>query len=197
MAAQPHPRISVDDYLADERRADHKSEYYDGSAYAMAGGTPGHGLIAANAISEFKNALRGRGCRVYTSDVLVRSTVTTYTYPDVSIVCGTPKHENNALLNPIVIIEVLSPSTELLDRGVKFARYRQIESLQEYVLISSTEPLIEIFHRGADGSWNLRDASGMDASCRIESLDCSVPLAGIYDQVEFPPREQAIGSPVL
>jgi Uma2 family endonuclease len=111
-----------------------------------------------------------------------------YTYPDVIVFCGTPKladQHQDILINPTVIAEVLSPSTERYDRGIKWTQYRTIESLQEYALVSQTEPRIELFSRGSGGKWLFTDFVGLDAACRFESLDCSIALADIYHNITF------------
>ena len=133
--------------------------------------------------------LKPRPCRVYVSDLRVRANRNTYAYPDIAVVCGEPRFaENNkdTLINPMVLIEVLSPSTEAHDRGLKFHRYRQLESLQEYVLVSQSQPLVEIFRRQPSGSWLLSEFTGLDSTGNFDSLDCKIPLAEIYHQVAFP-----------
>jgi Uma2 family endonuclease len=115
-------------------------------------------------------------------------------YPDVSVVRGKPEvadDQNDILLNPTVIVEVLSPSTEAHDRGLKFARYRRMESLREYVLVSQEAPHVEVFRRQEDGHWVLTEYFGLDSVCRLESIDCAIPLAGIYERVEFTPDQLA------
>ena len=123
------------------------------------------------------------------ADARVRATRSSYTYPDVTVVCGEPQvadDHNDTLLNPWLIVEILPKSTEAHDRGPKFARCRQIDSLVEYVLVSQDEPLVEVFRRQSDGQWLLTEHQGLDASCRLESLDCSIPLSGIYQKIDFP-----------
>lgn len=148
--------MTPEEYLALDRAAEFKSEYFDGDIFAMSEGTFAHATLAARIATELNNALRGKGCRVAASDARVRASRTTFVYPDVSVVCGKPLLEHgDILLNPVVIVEVPSDSTERYDRGLKFARYRQIESLEEYVLVAQAEPSVEVFRRGADGSWSL------------------------------------------
>jgi Uma2 family endonuclease len=188
MAAQPQP-LTPEQYLKIERAAQCKSEYYNGRMYAMAGASATHVLITGNLTGETRNALKGRGCLVFASDLRVRvSPAGLYTYPDLAVVCDQPKYADNdrdTLLNPIVIVEVLSPSTEGYDRGFKFAQYRRIESLQEYVLVSQTEPCVEVFRRQPGGNWLLAESAGLDAACRLESLDCGIALSEIYAGVTF------------
>ncbi|HTD44055.1 MAG TPA: Uma2 family endonuclease [Bryobacteraceae bacterium] len=189
MSAQPHPSLTEEEYLKIERAAAFKSEYYDGRMYAMSGGSYPHGQIIPNLAAELRQALRGKGCSVTTSEVRIRvSPRGFYTYPDIAVVSGPPKFADDqadTLLNRTLLVEVLSPSTEAHDRGFKFAQCRQLESLQEYTLVSQTEPRVEIFRRQAPGEWLLSEASGLDATCRFDSVGCRVPLAEIYYQVSF------------
>lgn len=180
------------EYLRLERSAGHKSEFVNGRIHAMTGASRAHNLIAGNIFGEIRARLRGRPCEVYVNDMRVKVRQTgLYTYPDVAAVCGEPQFEDDAvdtLLNPSVIVEVLSDSTEKYDRGTKFSHYRRLESLREYILISQDGPSVEKFVR-ANELWTLEEISGHGAVLTIESLDCSVSLADIYDRVEFPPGE--------
>lgn len=188
--AAKQTRDTPEEYLALERRADYKSEYYDGSIYAMAGASREHNLIAGNLFREISSQLRGRPCEAYVNVMRVDiATAGAFAYPDVVVVCGEPRFRDNefdTLLNPTVIIEVLSPSTEAHDRGEKFARYRRIESLREYVLVAQTYRLVERFRRRGD-EWVLNDWEGPEDALRLDSIGCEVPLREIYDRVEFPP----------
>lgn len=149
-------------YLAAEQVSTTKHEYLRGQVYAMAGGTPEHAALMAAAIVELGSALRGRPCRLYTSELRVRIEATDLsTYPDVSVVCGaleTSAIDRNAMTNPILLVEVLSDSTEAYDRGEKFAHYRRLPSLREYLLLSQHEPRIESFRRNEQGIWMLAEA---------------------------------------
>jgi Uma2 family endonuclease len=189
MSAQPRPRLTPDEYLKIERAAEFKSEYYGGHMYAMSGGSYAHGLIIANIVAKLWQGLAGKGCSVTASDVRLRvSALGLYTYPDTAVVCGTPAFADDqadTLLNPALLIEVLSPSTEAHDRGFKFAQYRQLESLREYALVSQIEPRVEIFRRQASREWLLSESTGLDATCRFDSVGCGVALAEIYQQVSF------------
>ena len=187
MSAQSVPRLTPEEYLALDRAAEFKSEYLDGEVFAMSGGTFVHATLAARLATELNNALAGKGCRVATSDARVRATKTTYVYPDVSVVCGKPVLEgNDILLNPVLIVEVLSDSTERYDRGLKFARYRRIESLEEYVLVAQADPRVEVFRRQTDGSWSLWEYDGTAATARLTSLGVEIPLVRLYQDIEFP-----------
>ncbi len=188
MSAHAHPRLSEEEYFALDRASEFKNEFYDGVLYAMSGGTYPHGQIILNLGAELRQVLRGRRCSVTASDVRVRANRDTYAYPDIAVVCGEPRFaENNkdTLINPTVLIEVLSPSTESHDRGFNFIRYRQLESLREYVLVSQSEPRVEVFRRQPSGSWLLTEFTTLDARANFESLDCKIPLGEIYHQIEF------------
>ena len=188
MAANPIPYLSEDAYLAIERAAETKSEYHHGQMFAMSGGTNSHSRIGGNLFAEFRQALRGRGCGVNNSDLrLPIPKKRSYVYPDLTVSCQESASQALADIGekPILIAEVLSPGTELYDRGVKFGLYKTVESCREYLLISQSEPLVELFSRQV-GGWFLTEARGVDASIRIESLGCEIPLAGIYENVTFP-----------
>ena len=191
MSAQPQPRLTPEQYLESERAAEFRSEYYGGHIYAMAGGSYQHAQIVGGLVREFGNALKKRPCAVVPTDLRLRvSPQGLYTYPDVVVICGDPRFADNrqdTLLNPTLIVEVLSPSTEAYDRGFKFAQYRTVESLEEYVLVAQAEPRVEVFRRQRDRHWLLSEAFGLESVCRFDSLDCSLALAGIYDKVTFPP----------
>lgn len=180
--------FTPEEYLLLERRAATKSEYFGGRIYAMAGASHKHVLIEGNVIRELGNRLKGRPCEVHTSNMRVRVRPTgRYTYPDVSVVRGKPEFEDaklDTLLNPTVLIEVLSPSTEAYDRGEKFADYRRLPSLQEYVLISQDKVRVERFARRGN-FWVLSDLVSLDDVLRLDTIDCEVPLREIYDRVEM------------
>jgi Uma2 family endonuclease len=150
------------EYLDAEAKSEVRHEYLNGEVWEMAGGTPEHFALAAAMIGELRAALRGKPCRTFTSDLRVRILDTGLsTYPDVSVVCGqleTAADDKDAITNPIVLVEVLSEATEAYDRGAKWAHYRRIPSLREYVLVSQPEPLVEVFRRGEPGRWELLEA---------------------------------------
>jgi Uma2 family endonuclease len=191
MAAVPQVPLTPEQYLEIERAAEFKSEYYNGRMYAMSGASRTHVLVTSNLTRELGNALKGGPCLVYASDLRV-STGKLYTYPDVAVVCGKETFSDNrqdTLVNPTVIVEVLSPSTEAYDRGLKFSLYWSIESLREYVLVWQARPQVEVFRRQAGGTWLMEASVGLDARCRFESLGCELPLAEIYANVTFEPPE--------
>jgi Uma2 family endonuclease len=181
------------EYLALEAASDTKHEYLDGEIFAMSGGTIEHGALAANVIRELGGALRGRPCRVLTSDVRVRVLATGLAaYPDVSVVCGAIERDPgdaNAVANPVLIVEVLSDSTRSYDRGEKFAHYRRIPSLRDYLLVSQHEPLIEHYRRNDDGSWTLRDVRPPDLVQL--SIGCAISVAEVYLDPLAPPTSVA------
>jgi Uma2 family endonuclease len=193
---------SLEEYLRLERDASDKHEYRDGEILAMAGGTPNHSLIAANVIGEARQKLKGKPCRIYESNLRVRiPRKTLYTYPDASIICGAPQYDpqdrgEQTVLNPRVIIEVLSPTTEAYDRGEKFDRYRELESLKEYVLISQSVPRIETFIRYDGGSWLFHSWSGLDVSVILRSVEVKIPLAEVYADIPFPTEPQQENEPL-
>lgn len=190
MVAHLKPRLfTPEEYLTVERMAETRSEYLEGMIYAMVGASSAHSMITFNVSVALGKQLQGKSCRGFSSDMKVRTgNERFYAYPDLTIVCGKPRfHDdrNDVLINPRVIIEVLSPSTEAYDRGQKFANYRQIESLTDYLLIAQDEPRIEYYRKNADGNWLLRDTAGLDASIEIASIECTLPLAEVYDGVTF------------
>ena len=188
MASNPVSKLTEEQYLAIERAAEYKSEFLDGVMYAMSGGSLRHSGLASNLIGELHAKLQGSQCQVFTSDLRVRVSNRMYAYPDVSAVCAKPllaDDQKDVLLNPIVIIEVLSPSTEQYDRGVKFHLYRTIESLQEYILVDQDKIMVEQYTRGDEGTWILRDHRNPDDELKMDSIHAVLPLRRIYDGVDF------------
>jgi Uma2 family endonuclease len=180
MAAVPQPTFTPTEYLELERRAEAKSEYVDGQVYAMAGASPVHVFICSNLVRHIGNRLEGSPCRIVSNDLRVRVPDSSlYSYPDGIIVCGKlelDEDQNDTLLNPVVIFEVLSDSTEKWDRGEKFARYRTIPSLKEYILISQSLPRVERFVR-EDKEWRFAVFEGLDASMAVASVQVEVSLS--------------------
>jgi len=191
MSAVPKsPFVNPEEYLVRERTSSERHEYFRGEMFAMSGVSYEHSLISTNILGRLHHDLRGRNCAVHGSDMRVKvSSTGLYTYPDVSVVCGNPQFDDShvdTLLNPIVIVEVLSPSTEAYDRGVKSSQYRRLESLQEYVLVSQERVCVERFVRQGD-EWLLRESSSLDDSLRLDSINCTITLRDIYERVEFTP----------
>lgn len=194
MSAQPVPHLTVAEYLAIERKAETKHEFYHGEMFAMAGASRAHNRISLNIASCLNNQLGERGCEVFMSDMRVQVNATDlYTYPDVVATCERPcfaDDNSDTLLNPQVIIEVLSPSTESYDRGKKFEHYRQLESLQEYLLVAQDRQHIDRFIKQADGRWALDEAREPDGVLALESVDAQLPLSEVYARVEFEGRNE-------
>jgi Uma2 family endonuclease len=187
MAAIPDITWTAERYLAFERASDQRHEYLNGQVYAFAGASANHNLIAGNTFASLHAQLRQRTCTVYPSDMRLKVSHTgLYTYPDISVVCGTPQLEDDqrdTLLNPTLIVEVLSPSTESYDRGRKFQHYRMLESLREYLLIAQDSIRIEHYTRQANGQWLLADVSQPDGSLELSSIGCTLLVADVYEKV--------------
>jgi len=177
---------TAEEYLALERSAPYKSEFHDGQIYAMTGASRKHNLIGVNIAGELRDQLKKRPCEAYMNDMRVKAAeARSYHYPDVAVVCGAPQFEDahlDTLLNPTVLIEVLSPSTEAYDRGGKFTHYRKIPSLREYLLVMQDQPSIEHYVR-QEGGWILTEAVGLDAVVPLDSIGCVLSLREIYDKV--------------
>lgn len=171
------------EFVAQERARDTKHELVNGEVFAMAGGTIEHGRLASNVTISLGAQLRGRPCSLFSSDVMIHVLATGLaTYPDLSVVCGALERDPedaNTIVNPIVLVEVLSDSTEAYDRGEKFAHYRRIPSLREYVLVSQDEPRIEVFRRGEDGIWSLHEA-GAKERVKLASITCELSVDDVY-----------------
>jgi Uma2 family endonuclease len=187
MASLPEYRLTPEEYLRMERAAELKSEYDDGVLLAMSGASPRHNLIVAGLIHSLMSRVR-KGCLVYPSDMRVRVlNPTRFFYPDVSVVCEHSQFaddERDVLLNPLIVFEILSGGTENYDRGRKFLSYQEIASLQEYVLVSQDEPLVERYRREAD-DWVYTKSEGLDAAVDLRAAGCELPLREIYTQVDF------------
>ena len=192
MSLQPKYNLSFEEWLESERAAaEGRSEYVNGEVFAMTGASAEHNTIVMNIGGELRAQLKGRPCQVYANDmkVLIRS-ANAGKYPDLVAFCGEPElldGRRDVLLNPSLLVEVLSDSTEAYDRGDKFALYRQIPSLREYLLVSQGRVLVELFTRGEDGRWVLADYRSLNDRVPLPSLDCTLDLAEIYDKVALPP----------
>lgn len=187
----PQPQIQVftpDEYLALERRSEGKSEYIDGTMVAMSGASVAHNILVANLIGELIRPLRSRGCQIFPSDLKVKQG-TRFFYPDVSAVCGDLEFHDSVkdvVLNPSLIIEVLSPSTEKYDKGMKFLTYQKLSSLQEYILVHQNRPLLEQYRRHSEGSWLYLRKEGSEET--VDVLGCPLSLADLYAGVELLPE---------
>lgn len=184
--------MSIPEYLRFEREAERKHEFADGEIIDMSGGTGEHSLVTANLIGELRNALKGKPCRVYDSNLRVRiHNRPYYNYPDLQVICGQIEYdpeddEQMSALNPRLVVEVLSPSTEAYTRGEKFRRYREIPSLREYVLVSQREPVIETFFVQEDSTWALATYQDPQGNARFRSIDVELALPEIFVGVTFP-----------
>ncbi|MBP1465856.1 Uma2 family endonuclease [Candidatus Chloroploca sp. M-50] len=196
MTARPKRYMTEEEYIEFEVASPRKHEYYQGDIFAMTGGTEPHNLLAGNAYASLHAQLRRRPCRVYPSDQRIKVLTTgLHTYPDVTVVCGQPQFIEASRLtitNPTVIIEVLSPSTERYDRGMKFQQYRTIPSFQDYILIAQDDHRIEHFTRQEHGIWLLYEAIGITAHVSIRSIDCVLAIEDVYEKVELAPNKTGI-----
>jgi len=188
MSAIPAQKtLTVEEYLAMERSSlEGKCEFVDGQIFAMVGASREHNLIGVNIASELRTKLKGRPCEAYANDMRVKAAKARgYHYPDIVVVCGKPEFEDghlDTLLNPTVLIEILSSSTEAYDRGGKFAAYRKIQSLHEYLLVSQEEPFIERYVRQGD-AWVLTETAGLDGLVNLDSIGCVLAMNEVYYSV--------------
>ena len=186
MPAAQLPTVDPATYLQQEREATEKSEYLNGQVYAMAGASREHNQLVFNLAGLLHSQLRGSPCSAYINDMRVRSRATeAYFYPDLTVVCNDAEFEDDemdTLLNPVLIIEVLSPSTEGYDRGAKFAHYRRMESLREYVLIAQDRYSIERYIRGDDGQWTLSEANSPESLIELVTIGCQLRVDEVYEK---------------
>ena len=192
MSTQPRRRYTLEEYFALELATNEKYEYFAGEVFAMSGASPAHERVITNLIVALGAQLRGRSCSMFPSNLRVKVPgQPPYRYPDLTALCGTPRYEKiggvEALTNPTLIIEVLSPSTEAYDRGDKFTHYKSIESFTEYLLIAQHRPHATHYVRGEGGRWTYEEVNDLDSSLRIAALACQLTLHDIYLDVEFPP----------
>ena len=188
--AKAYPIFSVENYLDFERVQVERHEFLDGSVYAMAGESPNHSTICFNLYAIVGLQLRGKRCRGFSPNMKIATNEKgLYSYPDLAVICGQPTFYDgtkDVITNPTLIVEVLSPSTESYDRGEKFLRYtNQIESLQNYVLISRNKPLIEIYSRLENDGWEKSEVAGLESVMKIDSIECEISLAELYESVDF------------
>lgn len=193
MVAKLRGTVTIDEYFELERQSEVRHEYLDGTIVAMVGASLQHNSIQVNLIASIKPQLRRNGCSIFGSDMRIRAGAQrTFCYPDLAVVCGTPAlsiDRPDTLLNPTLLIEILSPSTESYDRGEKFGHYRQIPSLREYVLVAQDSPMIEHYIRQDDGTWPWSAVEGMGETITLPTVDCTLALAEVYDEVRFPSEE--------
>jgi len=184
--------VSPEEYLRLERQAEYKSEYLNGEIFAMSGASRQHNLITVNIARELSQQLKGRPCETYATDMRVKVRSNTfYTYPDVTVVCGEPQFEDkevDTLLNPTLLVEVLSQSTERYDRIAKTSYYRTIDSLQEHLLVAQHEVRVEQYLRQPDGQWSQMQYTSAGDLVQLTSIDCALKLSDVYDKITFDPN---------
>ncbi len=187
MSALTQPRITPQEYLAWERLQETRHEYVNGEIHAMTGASRRHNLVNGNIFAALHSRMRGKPCEVYSNDMRVKVNATgMYTYPDIVVACGQPQFEDQSvdtLLNPLLIVEVLSESTEGYDRGAKFLHYRKLSSLREYVLVAQTECRVEHYLRQDENHWLLTEYQALDETLNLVALDCALPLRELYERV--------------
>jgi Uma2 family endonuclease len=189
MSAVPEQYLTLDEYAALEESSGIKHEFFEGIAYAMSGASPAHNLIAINVASSIRPQLRGKPCQMYSSDQRFKVEATgLFAYPDASVVCGpvqfadAPKH---TMINPTLLFEILSPSTESYDRWKKFQHYRKIDSLCAYLLIGQDSMHVELYTRQEQNYWLLAEFTEQDAMVPLDAIGCSISMIDIYEDVEF------------
>lgn len=187
MSTLPETFVTPEEYLAREREADYKSEHYNGRIFAMSGGSRQHDWIISQLSVLIGQHLRGKGCRWYTANMRVLAQPSgLITSPDLSVVCGPPRFADphvDTLVNPVLLVEVLSPSTEDSDRGRKAAMYRQIPPLQELLLIEQQSYAVALYRRNPDGTWLFIEVAGLDASIEQTSIGYTLHLRELYERV--------------
>jgi Uma2 family endonuclease len=187
--AEKKGMVSIAEYLEYGASIEGKAEYYDGEIFDMAGAAPDHNLIAINLGGSLVAPLRGSSCKVYSSDQRIFIPEEgSFVYPDLSVICGEREYaafDPNSILNPRLVVEVVSPSSAAFDRSGKFQRYATLPSLMEYVIVEQSTLLVHVFLRAADGKWLMSSYHDLDQSVRLESIDVSIPMAYIYDGVAF------------
>jgi Uma2 family endonuclease len=189
MSRQVRTYISEEEYLAIERAAEYKNEYVNGEIFAMTGASRKHNLIVANISGELREQLKGKPCELYPGEMRVKAPAArSYVYPDVVVVCSGPQFEDDyldTLLNPTLVVEVLSKSTESYNRLAKSAYYRTIESLAEYLLVAQEEYRLEQYIKQGDGRWLLSDVRSLENMIELKSIGCSLALRDLYERVSI------------
>lgn len=195
MSALPKRKYTMEEYIELYKNSEERFEYFDGEIFSMAGGKIDHGEIGANVLYQLRNHLAGRPCRVYGPDVAIKvPTAPPFRLPDVSVVCGQRVTELvqgiDLLVNPLLIVEVLSETTEAYDLNKKFVAYQSIESFQEYVVIAQKYAHVILHTKQTSGLWLRRDVIGLESEVHLESLNATLTLREIYENVQFPPTEE-------
>lgn len=190
MSVEQKPFYTLTEYFALEKTSKERYEYWDGQVFCMSGGSQAHSDISDNVYALLRNQLAGRGCRAMTGSMPIKTgLVPPYKYPDGSVTCGEREFEKidgiDVLTNPILIVEVLSPNTERIDRGPKFTLYKAIATFQEYLLIAQNAPRITQFIKQADDQWQPQVVTGLDSSIYLPSVDCTLALSEVYQDVRL------------
>ena len=190
MASDPKRHYTLEEYLALERDSEAKYEYWNGEVYAMSGGSLAHDQIMGNVYDALRGQLRGKACRVFTNNMQIKvPAAPPYRYADGSVVCGKVEVEqfsgNDLLLNPVLICEVLSPTTESFDRGDKFTYYKSIPSFREYLLVAQHRPHVTHYLKQADGTWSYEEANDLTGIIHLSTVGCSLALSAVYLDVDF------------
>lgn len=191
MAFQPKQIYSLEEYLELEKKSEEKLELWDGNVWSMSGATAAHDRIITNLVIDIGSKIRAGGCDVYSSDMRVKvPSYNPYRYPDLSAICGTPVFEQiggiDMLVNPQLVVEVLSESTEAFDRGDKFSYYKSIESFSEYLLVAQHRPHVSQFIKHGDGFWINFEFNDLNESLELKAVSCTLSLSSIYRDVSFP-----------
>ena len=199
MNPKPLPKMTPEEYLVFERASDKKHEYIAGQIYAMGGAKRNHNIIALSLGKELYQATEDKDCEAYAADMRIFLPSTEdYAYPDLTVVCGEPVFQDDVhdtLINPVLIAEILSDSTEAYDRGAKFSLYRSVKSLKEYILISQSQPRIEKYERQGDGFWMLSEAVGLESEITFNSIGLTILLNNLYKKIHFEKSEAPVIRP--
>lgn len=190
MSTQLKNRYTLEEYFEIERSSEEKYEYFDGEIFNMSGASPQHEEVLGNTYAALKEKLRGTSCRVFLSNLKVKVPVfPPYRYPDLTALCDKPMYEKigglDALVNPSLIVEILSPSIEAYDRGDKFTYYKSIESFREYILVAQHRPHVTHYVKQASGEWSYEEINELESALQIASLDCEISFGAIYENIEF------------
>ncbi len=190
MSVQIKPRYTLEEYFKLEKKSEERYEFYNGEVFCMSGVSPNHAQIETNLITSLNSKLRDRGCRVFPANMRIKvPAAPPYRYPDVVVVCDKPIYEKiggiDTLTNPMLIIEVLSASTEAYDRGDKFTYYKSIASFREYLLVAQHRPHITHYSKREDGRWSYEEINEIDGHINLQSLNCVLTLAEVYRGVDF------------
>jgi Uma2 family endonuclease len=194
MAAHPERRYTLEEYFELERKSEERFEFWNGEVFCMSGVSPEHDQIESNLNYHLRRKLAGRSCRAFLANVRIKvPSAPPYRYADMPALCGQPQYEEiggvNALTNPALIVEVLSPSTEAYDRGDKFSHYKSIPNFSEYLLVAQHRPHITQIARQPDGSWVYNEFNELDAVVKLPSLGCELKLEEVYQNVTFDPQK--------